>query len=242
MKVMTFNIQHGRNFTTGKIDLPKMAETILQCGGEVVGLNEVYGDGNKFECQPTAIASLLEQKTGLPHYAFFACAIQLSSGPYGNGLVSRYPIAEAEVIPLKSPPPSHSGYYEDRCILKAQICTPEGPLTLLICHFGLQEEEAALAARVLAGILDSEQTAGRQVVLMGDFNLSPQSPLLLPLRERMTDTDEFCEGDSLTFPSDEPTEKIDYIFVSRDIRVKCAEVPEVIAADHRPITAEIFLP
>ena len=56
----------------------------------------------------------------------------------------------------------------------------------------------------------------------------------------MTDTaTAFENADAKTFPSDKPVEKIDYIFVSRDIKVLSAYVPEIIASDHRPLVAEI---
>ena len=242
MKFMTFNVQHGKNYLTKKIDLPLMADTSAGCRADVIGLNEVYGKGAVFCDQPGALAKYLGEKTGDRWESFFAKAISLSGGPYGNGLVSRYPILHPEVILLKSPPPTHPGYYEDRCILKAGIDLPQGEMTVLICHFGLQPEEASLAANTLASLLDEEKAKGRPAVLMGDFNLSPCSPLLAPIYERMTDTDLFCKGDHLTFPSDKPEEKIDYIFVSPGIPVTAAEVPEIVASDHRPVTVEIEMP
>ena len=45
MKVMTFNIQHARNFLTGKIDIPLMAKTIQDLGADVCVMQEVYGKG-----------------------------------------------------------------------------------------------------------------------------------------------------------------------------------------------------
>jgi hypothetical protein len=48
-----------------------------------------------------------------------------------------------------------------------------------------------------------------------------------------------AEGNTLTFRSDCPDRKIDYVFVTKDVRVLCAEIPEIIASDHRPHTAEI---
>lgn len=138
MKFMTFNVQHGKNYLTKKIDLPLMADTIAGCRADVIGLNEVYGKGAVFCDQPGALAKYLGEKTGDRWESFFAKAISLSGGPYGNGLVSRYPILHPEVILLKSPPPTHPGYYEDRCILKAGIDLPQGEMTVLICHFGLQ--------------------------------------------------------------------------------------------------------
>jgi endonuclease/exonuclease/phosphatase family metal-dependent hydrolase len=74
---------------------------------------------------------------------------------------------------------------------------------------------------------------------MGDFNLLPDSPLLVPIRERMRDTAEVFGAQKLSFPSDNPEIKIDYIFVSRDIEVVTADIPEIVVSDHRPHTAEL---
>jgi endonuclease/exonuclease/phosphatase family metal-dependent hydrolase len=43
----------------------------------------------------------------------------------------------------------------------------------------------------------------------------------------------------LSFPSDIPTVKIDYIFVSKDLLVSGADIPEIISSDHRPHVAII---
>jgi len=43
----------------------------------------------------------------------------------------------------------------------------------------------------------------------------------------------------LSYPSDKPKEKIDYIFVSSDFMVISADIPEIVASDHRPHIAEI---
>ena len=74
---------------------------------------------------------------------------------------------------------------------------------------------------------------------MGDFNVTPDNPVLNPIKEKLKDAGMgFCEN-TPTFPSDNPKIKIDYIFVSSDIEVKHAEIPEKIASDHRVHTAEI---
>jgi endonuclease/exonuclease/phosphatase family metal-dependent hydrolase len=46
-------------------------------------------------------------------------------------------------------------------------------------------------------------------------------------------------GEKFSFPSDAPNKKIDYIFVSRDVEVLAADIPDIVASDHRPHTAEI---
>ena len=74
---------------------------------------------------------------------------------------------------------------------------------------------------------------------MGDFNIEPDNELLVPIREKMQDTQAKMKGNIKTFPSNEPRIKIDYIFLSPDIKIKSAEVVNKIASDHRPIIVEI---
>ena len=74
---------------------------------------------------------------------------------------------------------------------------------------------------------------------MGDLNVRPDNPLLLPIRERMKDTADLFDEPKMSFPSDAPTRKIDYIFVSPDIEVVSADIPAVVASDHRPHTATV---
>ncbi|NCU27062.1 hypothetical protein EOM86_10145 [Candidatus Nomurabacteria bacterium] len=78
-------------------------------------------------------------------------------------------------------------------------------------------------------------------VLMGDFNLLPESPILDQIRILMADTADIFDKPKLSYPSDNPVRKIDYIFVSDDIKVLEADIPAVIASDHRPHTALIDL-
>ena len=72
---------------------------------------------------------------------------------------------------------------------------------------------------------------------MGDLNLTPDSEILAPIYERLQDTAAVFTHPQLSWPSDIPERKIDYIFASRDIQVLAAEIPAIIASDHRPHTA-----
>ena len=60
-----------------------------------------------------------------------------------------------------------------------------------------------------------------------------------PIRSRMKDTACLFTQPLFSFPSDKPDRKIDYIFVSPDAQVLAAEIPPIVASDHRPHTAEI---
>jgi endonuclease/exonuclease/phosphatase family metal-dependent hydrolase len=232
MKIMTFNTQHCLNYLEQKIDFAVMAKAILDCGADIVGLNEMRDQGTHRDYTPQV--DTLSELTGLPHF-FFAKAIELTGkGPYGNGLLSRYPIVEAESIPIPDPEPrNYDGYYETRCVLKAKLA---GGITVLACHFGLNPDEQENAVATICQHLVDEKC-----ILMGDFNVLPEDPVLDPIRERMKDTADLFGKTLFSFPSDAPDRKIDYIFVSKDVEVLTADIPTIVASDHRPHTAEIAI-
>ena len=231
MKIMSFNTQHCRNYITRVIDYPVMAEAILRCGADIVGLNEMRAAGEAEGYEPQT--ENLSQLTGLEH-ACFAEAIQVNGpNPYGNALLSRWPIVHAQIIPVPDPAPERLGtdWYETRCLLKAKL---ENGLTVMVIHFGLNPDEQVNAVETVMANLEPEKC-----VLMGDFNALPDDPVLAPIRARMRDTAEMFTEPKLSFPSDAPDRKIDYIFVSPDIEVIAADIPAIVASDHRPHTAQI---
>ena len=226
---MSFNTQHCLNYLEQKIDFQIMADTIKKCDADVVGLNEIRGKGihPEFEAQTEILAKL----TGLKNY-YFAKAIEFKNGPYGNAFISKYPIIRAETIPIPDPKAKkYNGYYETRCLLKVKL---SNGLTVLVTHFGLNPDEQENAVKTVIANLENEKC-----VLMGDFNLKPDNEVLKPIRERAVDTADFFDGEKFSFPSDNPNRKIDYIFVSPDIKVISADIPPIVASDHRPHIAEI---
>ena len=230
MKVMTFNTQHCLNFLERYVDYEIMAKTIREIGADICGLNEMFSDGEG--AQYPNQTKKLSELSGLENY-YFAEAVNLPpEGPYGNGFISKYKILSAETIKIPDPNPrKYNGYYETRCVLKAKL---ENGYTVLACHFGLNPDEAENAVETILGALEDEKC-----ILMGDFNVTPDNPVLNPIREKMKDASVgYCENVP-TFPSDKPTIKIDYIFVSPDIEVTNSYVPQIIASDHRTHVAEI---
>lgn len=228
IRVMTFNTQHCLNYLEKRVDYEIMAKVIKEQNADIVGLNEMYDVGSVYGEQTKKLSDL----TSLKNYYFAkACALD-DEGAYGNGFLSRYKIEKAETIKVSDPKPrKYDGYYETRCLLKAKL---ENGLTAMVIHFGLNPDEQENAVKAIIDNLENEKC-----VLMGDFNVEPNNPILKPIKERMVDVSHLLKNESFTFPSDNPQVKIDYIFVSPDIKVKCAEVLPIIASDHRPHIAEI---
>ena len=132
-------------------------------------------------------------------------------------------------------------HFETRCLIKAVIDVPDEatgevkPLTVLVTHMGLNRSEAMNAVQTA---IDQLQP-GQPTVLMGDFNLTPDSDTIAPLFDHYQDAAALLPEGTNTFPSEEPIKKIDYIMCAGPVKFVKAEVPAVVASDHRPHTATI---
>ena len=232
LKLMSFNTQHCLNYLENKIDYPLFAKTIAESGADVIGFNEMRDEGEREDFEPQM--KILSELTGIENYYFARAIFYKGNNPYGNGLLSKYKIVKAETIPIPDPDPAtrvKGGYYETRCILKARL---ENGLTVMVTHFGLNKDEQENAVRTALENMESEKC-----VLMGDFNVIPGDDILVPLRMRMKDTANTFTTPKLSFPSDKPDRKIDYIFATPDVELISADIPALVVSDHRPHTAEI---
>lgn len=237
VNVMTFNTECCRGYYSRQFEYDMMADAIKKCDSDIVGLNEMRGQGSRddFEEQVKIVA----EKAGYPYY-YFAKAIELyGDNPYGNGLISKYPIVSAETIQIPDPiekEDEEKYYYETRCILKAQIDVEGKILNVLISHFGLAPDEKKNAVDTVMNVLPSEMT-----VLMGDFNMPPREEFLSPIKETLKDALKESGKTLESWPSDKPERRIDYIYITKDIGVVDADIPAIVASDHRPHTATISI-
>lgn len=232
IKLMSYNTQHCLNYVTRKIDFDIMADTIKRCEADIIGFQEMRDQSQDpaYEAQTKIIA----EKLGYRYY-YFAEAIRFGgANPYGNALISRYPILSAETVRIPDPEPQkYDGYYETRCLLKAAIDVGSD-FHVLVSHFGLNPDEQENAVRTVISHMPEHRC-----VLMGDFNMEPDNPIFNPIMQKLCDTAQYFSSPKLSFPSDFPRKKIDYIFVSKDVNVSCADIPEIVSSDHRPHVATI---
>ena len=239
LKLMSYNITHCESELTHEIDFDAFADVIRRSGADIVGLNETYDDAEPAAAdgQPNGIRlgrQPYELAKRLGYHVYFAQALVLFGTPYGNTLLSRFPILNARTVPIPDPEPhACDGYYETRCVLQAELDVPGG-LRVCVTHFGLNPDEHANAVRTVCGAIRD-----KRCILMGDMNVTPENPILSPIRARMFDTAELFREPMMSFPSDKPDRKIDYIFTSRDWNVLSADIPAELVSDHRPYVAEI---
>ena len=209
-------------------------ENIAICGLEEV---DICNKRSQYIDTPKVVADMLTEKSGVKHYYAYASAINDYANPgsrYGNAVISRYPILDQRSVMVDL------GFgvkdeYEPRVILAADIDVEGRVLTLVVTHFGLHESERELAVKKLREIVEG---AEHPIIFMGDLNTTPDSAIYNGVAELLEDSSEDMAA-PLTFPSNEPKYKIDYIFRSRGLVTRDIRTSPVQYSDHLPLTVTL---
>ena len=225
IRFMSYNVLHFKNVNTGKIDYDAYAQYIKSSSADIIGLNEIY----------TGQEKELAQRLGF--FSYFAFGYMEDGKPFGNGIVSRFPLADCRTVAIPDPEvKKYDGYYEPRCVLSCKADTGKKILNINITHFGLNPDEQENAVKTLSGMIHQDN-----YILAGDFNVKPDNGILNYFRENLNDSADLFDAEKFSFPSDDPNRKIDYIFTGKDVEVVSSDIPSVVISDHRPITAEIII-
>lgn len=235
-KIMTYNICSGHTYfdvvfpEKPPLDLEKSAEVIKSIAPDICGLNEVdllterSGNVNQTEYF----------KNYLGMEGVFGRSIDFQGGFYGNALLSRFPISSHEVIDV---PDVEGVVQEHRTILKLRLDIAGG-VTLLQIHAGTTDAQKEKFVNKICEVIDSIETP---LILMGDFNMTPDYPILSKIRDRLADTAPLFNGGEFTtygtYPKC-PKKHIDYIFVSKEIKPLSLTTLETMASDHYPLIME----
>lgn len=237
---MTFNIQHGRNHNLpgDVIDLYAVAKVIKKQNADIVGINEIRkGIGREhsmgFSDQPTFFADVLGYE------CHFGKAMALNATcDYGNAILSRLNIDNFEVISIPDPSERTEGYYyETRCILRTDYTIGNKKLTVLNSHFGLAPEEQTNAVDTALFLCS---TINNAIILMGDLNMTPDDKNIKRLSCVFDDVHKILNKDCNTEPSDNPKNRIDYIF-AKGVKCISADTINIIVSDHFAVTATVEL-
>jgi endonuclease/exonuclease/phosphatase family metal-dependent hydrolase len=233
VRVLSYNLHFGVG-VEGWSDLEGLARAIEASGAEVVGLQEVsrgwYINGS------TDMLAWLQRRLRMPH-ARFAGA---SDAVWGNAVLSRYPILSSEVTPLP-----REGVPLRRNALGVEVDLGKGRrLRVVVTH--LHHIEGPDGARVRLAQLPRllETVAGRPgTVLLGDFNAEPGSAEIDLVRAAgLTDAFLAAGGgpaDELTWPSDRPDRRIDYLWLSADLAASGFAATASTASDHRGVAVTV---
>ncbi len=228
LRVMTYNIRYGKG-EDGIQDLRRIAEIIHKAGVEIVGLQEVetFSPRSQYVNQ----ARWLAEELGM--YAIYSPALSVGPYHYGNAILSRYPITYYSNQPLQSS-------REPRNYIKARIDVNGEEILFITTHLGLSQGERLDHIQQL---LKSIKEHSLPVVLVGDLNCTPEAKEIKQIRGLMNDSHQKSGFDKgLTFPSQEPRYRIDYIFATPDIQLLKSKGINSMVSDHLPVIAEMIIP
>lgn len=241
LRVMTYNIYGARATSPANAaDLDAIAEVIRRQNPDFVTLNEVDVFTNRTG-KDVHQARDLAEKLGMEWH--FSKAIDRDGGEYGDAVLSKYPILEKRSyrLPCAAEQPG-----EDRslCVIRVQIDGKD--LYVASTHLDHLSGGASrlVQATEIRRIRDTELEG--DLILCGDLNAIPSSNVIATMTSFLTNTGPI---DQYTFPSDDPSRKIDYImyapiehFGVQNCQVVSRgdqQVDGVDASDHRPVIADI---
>jgi endonuclease/exonuclease/phosphatase family metal-dependent hydrolase len=128
-----------------------------------------------------------------------------------------------------------------RGALVAQVGRAGRRVWVVSTHFGLAPAERLDHSRALVELLAPLEAP---LVLGGDFNETPDRKAVRRIGERYRDVwASGSRGAGATFPAADPSARIDYLFVSEDVRIGRVEVPVAArpASDHLPVVADLTI-
>jgi|SRR5579883_1440140 len=229
MRIATYNIHKGRGMD-GRTSVKRITNVLAELDADIIALQETFSVCDTHPGQVETIASEL----GL--HAAFGCTRHHRGRPYGNAILTRWPILSSREMDISR------ANRERRGCIRADLKTPRGTLHVFNIHMGTSYFERRHQVRSLlsSNQIDEDLTGPR--VLVGDFNewikglttrlLSDKFEslnLALHVRKRRS------------YPGLLPLLHLDHIYFERPLHIEKAELIRTrlskIASDHLPLVA-----
>jgi len=239
VRLVTWNI-HGGLGRDGRRDLARIAALLSDMRADVAALQEV-GDAHRrhSERELADQAAWLGRRLGF--FVAYGPNLVLQGQPYGNAILSRFPITHAHNYDLSVP------RREPRGCLRADLSLPgDQSLHLFDLHLGLSGgERRQQAAMLFSADLLRDTALAAPLVLCGDFNMwSPlPGPIFRLLRTALRDAAVIAGARRATYPSALPLLRLDRAYVDAGIDVfGCGVVNDPrtrAASDHLPVWVDL---
>jgi endonuclease/exonuclease/phosphatase family metal-dependent hydrolase len=224
--VMTYNIAGHDELLDGD-HVRHIADAILRLHPDLVALQEVHR--KTWQARFRDQLAELEARTGL--HGFFVPSYVQRGGGYGNAILTRGQIVQAEAHPLPC-------IGEPRTLLEATIRIDGATLSFYVTHLTTWGRlNSKIRAEQLHCLAREVRASRHPYILAGDFNTPPEAPEMEAFR-RENAAQLATDAIGPTFPHWK--EQIDYIFADYGWRVRSARTWPIEVSDHLPVTAELL--
>ncbi|GAA1656408.1 endonuclease/exonuclease/phosphatase family protein [Catellatospora bangladeshensis] len=232
--VLSWNVKYGRDDATGQADPDRLAKVIRALDPDVVVLQEVsrgWAIGGGVD-----VAEYLSRELRMPFWWSPA-----ADGQFGNLLLTRLPVSDVRTGRLPyGQGPMHRSY------LKATVQLAFGrSMDVVTAHLTHRKPNTPTRLAQIDTLLDQADRA-RPTVVAGDFNFWPSWPETRSFTNAgwTSAQDVTGHGDAWTSPTDQPTNRVDWVFGSPAVAFTDFRVVTGIttaASDHFPVLATVAL-
>jgi len=241
LRVMTYNV-HSCIGMDGKVDTGRIARVIARSRPDVVALQEldVGKDRSEGVDQAHQIARLLEMEF------HFHPAMHIEEEHYGDAILTHLPqrLIKADLLPGLAAKPK----LEPRGALWVVVELHGREVQIINTHLGLNAQERKAQVEALLGPDWLGHPDCRDpVIVCGDFNALPTSPVCRTLNKHLRDAQQVADDHrpQRTFPGRMPAVRIDHIYIGDGLEASTIEIPDSalvkVASDHLPLVADVRL-
>jgi len=231
IRVLNYNIHQGFNID-GYLDLENIARVIEKNDADIVSLNEVSrgwiinGSADTYEWLADRLS--MEYKLFMP----------ASDSIWGNAILSRYPLKleNSGFLPRLDAPLRRSYILAEADLSTLGIKN----ISIFTTHLHHIAGEGFKRETQVKSILDLLKKRSRTII-SGDFNAKTEDPEIRLITEAGFIDSQLALGkqDELTWVHYEPFKRIDYIWVTPDIKISDFTVTYSKASDHLAISVDI---
>jgi len=225
MKILSWNIWVDCHFEELKCFLS-------ESNVDIIGLQEVKDDDPERD-----VIGFLKK---LGYEYVFAKTEQIWNGKvyrHGPAVFSKFPIVNSKTYLIDKE--------DERAFARADVKVDDRILHIFSTHLIHTHQKPSKQQEAQVNEL-IKQLPKDNVIMMGDFNATPESEAIKKMREVLVDTGKDSDLTWSVYPEGCPAcnpqsidARLDYIFISKDIKSKNFKVEESTASDHLPISVEI---
>ena len=239
VRIMTYNV-HSCIGMDGKLSPERIARVIARYDADIIALQEL--DVGRLRTGSVDQAHLIARYLEMDFH--FHPAMHLEEERYGDAILTHLPLRVVKAGALPGLP--EKPQLEPRGALWVAVDVGGTEIQVINTHLGLLPRERLVQTEALV----SEEWLAHpecspHVVLCGDLNALPSSPVCRRLRRHLNDAQMEFERHRPrgTFFGRFPVIRIDYVFIDASLDVVDIEIPNSelvrLASDHLPLIVEV---